>query len=221
MRKLLTLTALLALALPAIAQAAPHFYLNGVILPESLGTGSCASGSVVCELGVGTLTMSTPGAGAVTCNTVGAGHLWNPRGGSAGENEIVALTTFDCTSEACEAANGYPYVEPRGLVSYRSTWEGVLTEPLPGVRRLAVGRGENLVDVTVLCIKPRNGVPSSSTEYTELGTLTPLWVNGTTIGSSPSRLVFDVGSGELSGATTVTGAMSLEEYEGWGVIKAK
>jgi hypothetical protein len=102
-RKLLTglapLVAVVAfVAVPAVAQATPHFYTNEVKLEEGVKQPIISYGH---------LSLTAEGATIPTeCENAVSGYIENPVGGGAGKQVTEAFTSFQCKNTECEAAGG-------------------------------------------------------------------------------------------------------------------
>jgi hypothetical protein len=101
---------------PGVAQASPHWYKNGVLIP---------AGTAVPTLSWGTLTLAA-GTTSVSCQNAALAYSENPTGGGAGESETDNFATSNCTvsSGECKAAEGTEIqVTPESL-----PWGAVLEE---------------------------------------------------------------------------------------------
>jgi phosphatidylinositol-3-phosphatase len=178
---------------------APHWYRNGVRLPED------ASGTPV--IAWGTLTLANANLGALRCHTVAAGAIENPTDGGAGKDRLLALIAYNCTAPACEAAGGRLEVVPQRL-----GWSAVLVQE-SGVFH---DKFED-VGLRVTC-----RATALNVEFH--GALNPQATNGLGIGILPSKLAFNAASGSLestSGAGEVTGKLKLMGSEGQELIQVK
>lgn len=96
-----------ALVLPAAAQALPHWY-QGKVLLTSPATVSTA----------GSLTFSSPSA-VVKCTVADSEEIWNPVGGGAGQDLMLAFTASGCkvtkSTAACPKKGSTPTVVANGL----------------------------------------------------------------------------------------------------------
>jgi len=199
-------------AMPAVSQAAPHYYRNGVLIPE---------GTKVPILEWGRLTMEgEPGGGVFSCPTVTGGFVENPIGGEAGIGATEAFSTYHCENVECPAGPielaGKKY-EKAFAVTYPPQylpWRSVLIEPEAGKiradtsgvveqvgcyatpltraemeRETASGPGEDELfplAATVTCV-------TTPPEHEQ----TPLVEKGTSA-ASPTKLVFDAKADTLS-----------------------
>ena len=202
-------------ATPAVSQAAPHYYRNGVLIPEGVKVPILAWGKVTWE--------AAPKGIALTCANVGGGYVENPGGGGASIGAIGDFASYDCESAECPAA-GLIEIEGKEYekvfeITYPPQslpWASVLTEAEVGKtrthmsevvmtlgcyatpltraemeRKTTGGPGEDELfplAATVTCV-------TTSPEYED--ELKPLDENGTSA-ASPSRLVFDTKAGALS-----------------------
>jgi hypothetical protein len=122
MKKLHSLIPLLALvafaAIPAAAQALPHWYKKGVIIGSSPVT-------VVTS---GAFTVTTPSL-TVKCKLSDSEEIWNPASGGPGQDLMTSFTFAGCKNKASSAAcpkntaevlpNGLPW--PSHLISSTSS----------------------------------------------------------------------------------------------------
>jgi len=198
---LLSLAPVLAVAafvvVPAVAQAVPHYYVNGAKLKE--GTASTKT-----SIGWGTIVLKgtkggTPG-NKITCHNIAAGTLFNPTGGGAGEGLTQVFSTFDCEQEfVCPA-------ETTGVrvTSEKTPWHNLLTEEVAGtIRQETTG-----VKVNIECF-------AGETKLASIPFVIPSGEKGqrpkAVAGSSalhPGFLEFGEGSGELEvegSADTISG----------------
>lgn len=176
-------------AAPSAALAAPHWYVKGARLPFT--------GAKTAVTTKGTLTLTNPSIGSITCTVKDKGFIWNVNLATAGMDEITEFVNSPCASANCPVE---PTVTAEGL-----PWH---TELLPGppIRDKITG-----IKVRVICDNALNTVFS--------GTLTPKFVN-----NSPSFAEFDSESGSLEntevGPGTVSGTDSVEGPEG-AVVEAR
>jgi hypothetical protein len=208
--------------MPVAAQAAPHFYKNKVIAPEESG-GPGAEGTDI--IAWGTLVLQTKTVGVITCLNEFGGDAFNPVGGGAGEGKIDAYAAYDCTNELCEAAFASKQeIIAEGLEKF-GEWEAKLIEPVAGQIRLKTGNNtlNSPTQIKFLIKCPPAGLGEINTK--SKGELQPLVVNGTAIGSAPSKVTFDAASGELEIATVkegkVEGSLKGMGYEGGELLSAK
>jgi hypothetical protein len=134
--RLMSLAAMLTLALavmPAVAQAAPHYYKNAVLIPE---------GEKVPILEWGKLSHPTePMTTTTTCEYLAGGYIENPAGGGAGIGATLRLVTYNCTNLECPAGEieigGKRYEKEFELIYPPQSfpWPSVLKEPEPAVVR--------------------------------------------------------------------------------------
>jgi hypothetical protein len=209
-------------AIPAAAQAVPHFYKNRVLAPEESG-GPGAEGTDV--ISWGTLTLITKTVGTIVCLNEFGGDAYNPIGGGAGEGKIDAYAVYDCTNEVCETVEkSKQEIVPEGLDKF-GEWEAKLTEAVAGKPRLKTGNStlESPTQIKFLVACPPVGF--GEIKVKSKGELSPLVQNGTSIGSSPSQLKFDAESGELEIANVkegkVEGSLKGMGYEGGELLTSK
>jgi hypothetical protein len=177
----------------------PHWYKNGVILE---------GGAVATDmLAWGVLTLENSKIGALTCQTLGGGDIANPAGGGGGKGALDGFTVYDCVAPTCEAAGGKLEVLPEKL-----EWSSLLIEEAAVFRDKLEGIG-----LRVICA-------ASALNLEFHGTLKPTCKAGTLIGSAPSRLEFEAGSGSLEstqGPGAVTGNLKVMGFESAEIIRAK
>jgi len=225
-RKFLSLAPLLVIAslavMPAAAQAVPHFYSNKVILPEESGAPGAEGKDVIAW---GTLVLQTKTVGVITCLNEFGSDVYNPVGGGAGEAKVDAYAAYDCTNELCETTFASKQeIIPEGLEKF-GEWEAKLTEAVVGKPRLKTGNStlNSPTQIKFLIKCPPAGLGEINTK--SKGELQPLVVNGTAIGSSPSKVTFDAESGELEIANVkegkAEGSLKILGYEGTELISSK
>jgi hypothetical protein len=182
MAGLVPLLALIAFAVvPAAAQAAPHWYKKNALVGST----------PIATTTVGTLTLNTLGA-AIKCKVNDKEEIWNPAGGTAGEDVMTGFALIGCKNKIATAAC------PKGPISVIAEnlpWRTLLvTTPPPGsvIRdfifgvRLNVGCSNSagaLGDVFEGTLSPEVGVGTLVFGGPEGGTLldpfsNPLTVSG-------------------------------------------
>ena len=151
---LLPLLALAAFAVaPSVAAAAPHWFSDGVKLPENGEKVAVTTSSRSAKLKLKDNELGKEVEGTVTDE----GFIWNPAGGGAGEDEITSFVTAKNVGNICAAK------EVTEVVATNLPWKTVLLTG-PPIRDEVKG-----VEVDILC----NGTPVAVYE----GTLTPKFVN--------------------------------------------
>jgi hypothetical protein len=208
-----------------IAHEPPHFYSNHVILPEESG-GPGAEGKDF--IAFGSLMLTTRFTSPIRCLNEFGGDAFNPTGGGAGEGRIDAWIPFDCTEEDCEAVlKSKPEILPEGLNKF-GEWEAKLTEAVAGKIRLKWGNSTlgSPTQMKFLVECPNAG--AGEFKFKAKGELSPLVVNGTLIGSAPSKQNFEHEAGELEvqeppvkGEGEVNGSLRTMGYETGEIISAK
>jgi len=226
-------------ALPAVSQAAPHYYRNGVLIPEGQQVPILEWGNVRFQPGPNELL--TPDY----CDVVAGGYVENPFAGGAGVGATEAFATYDCEDPECPPGaveiKGKQYEKVFQIAPPPQTlpWPTLLQEPEAGKirtrmsnvafqvdcygkpltraeaeRETTSGAGENelfpLVSAATCVTAPEHE-------------LTPLDENGTSA-SSPSKLVFDVKSGTLSCSSAtvrIEKKLKLIGYNGSELISVK
>jgi hypothetical protein len=209
--------------MPAAAQAVPHFYSNGVILPEE--SGGPGEGKDV--ISFGTLVLTSGTIGVITCLDEYGGDVYNPTGGGAGQGKIDGWIAYDCTNEVCETTfKSKQSLIPEGLENF-GEWETNLTEPVAGKIRPKLGNSTSgsPTQIKFLISCPNTGLGEIKTKLK--GELSPLTENGTAIGSAPSKLVFNKEAGLLELGeppvknTEVNGTLKILGYEGMELLSTK
>jgi hypothetical protein len=224
MRIALPLAVIAFAVMPAAAQAAPHFYSNGVILPEE--SGGPGEGKDV--ISFGTLVLTSGTIGVITCLHEYGGDVYNSVGGGAGEGKIDAFVAYDCTNEVCETTlKSKQELLPEGLEKF-GEWETKLTEVVAGKIRLKWGNSTSgsPTQIKFLISCPENPVEKLGKIATKSkGELSPLTETGTAIGSAPSKLHFEKEAGELEIEAKkegkVEGTLKTMGYEGGELISTK
>jgi len=196
--------------IPAAAQAAPHVYKNGSIVPEGQKLPFISWGTVSYEA-------SSP-FGLIECRHLFSGNLQNPVGGGSGEGELEALSTYNCVSPSCESAGKTEEVFPVGLDNpLVSSWELHLLEQPVGTFKLRMGN-KNAESKKKIALK---FVCKGIFEPEGHGELSPNMKNGSSIGAAPSKVEFlGASSGELESAVNIVakGKTKLMGYEGQDLI---
>jgi len=212
----------------------PHWYENHVAMAAQSG-GAGQEGTDV--LSWGKLALNTVTLGVIECENEFGGDVYNPGGGGvppgagmavAGEFRVDSFAVYDCTNLECETTlKSQESIIPEGLgvaveggVAKQLEWEGKLLNGTP--TRLKVGNkvlnSPTQVKFHILCPKTTGAEQNSKAK----GELTPEVENGTSIGSSPSKITFGAGSGELEIGTTpegkVTGSLKTMGYEGGEIV---
>jgi len=200
-------------AMPAVSQAAPHYYRNGVLIPEGVKVPTLEWGTLGIE--------PAPQLGIPTpCANVAGGFVENPMGGEAGVGATEDLATYRCENAECPAGlielagKEYEKVFEITYPPQDLPWPSVLIEPeagkfrvdtsgvveqigcyatpltrAEGERETPSGPGEDELlplGATVTCV-------TTPQEHEQ----TPLVEKGASAGS-PSKLVFDTKAGTLS-----------------------
>jgi hypothetical protein len=188
---------------PAVAQAEPHWYANGVIIKE-------AEPVPVAVTGVINLTVKEEGKAEYTvkCKVAGKDTVVNPTGGGAGTDEFSEYTLSSCSVP--------PKVSPCAAGSALT----VTSTTFPWASKLAPGAGKlNLDDIAVNGVEFKCG---TTVLHTYAGTLTPRVVTSAKTGGGV--LAFGLGAGELTSGTakaTPKGAQLLTGPAGKEKITVK
>jgi hypothetical protein len=165
-KRLITLAPLLAIAafavMPAVAQAVPHVYKNGVIAQE---------GKIVREIGWGVLHTHSEKLGEVECHAIRAGFEENPTGGGPAKGKVQAFTPYECNDPTCATSLG-EIKETAGKLP----WQTEASVPKAG----EFGEKSNSVAITEDC--------TTIMEATFAGEVDPHIVAGISIGALPSEL---------------------------------
>ena len=85
--------------MPAVAQAAPHYYAQNVEAKAGLTYASISWGDL-------TLANSNKALAPLTCENAIVGDYSNPTGGGAGEGETDNFSTTDCADTECPEEEG-------------------------------------------------------------------------------------------------------------------
>ncbi len=90
------------LVMPAVAQATPYWYSDGVKLPEGKTYPTLSWGTLKFESSIRTLL-------PWSCETVAIGDVENPTGGGAGEGETDQFAGTDCVDPECFEEDGLEF----------------------------------------------------------------------------------------------------------------
>jgi hypothetical protein len=213
---------LAALALmPAAAQAAPHYYKNGALMPEGEKV-------PVVEWGKLTFHAEPSLAAGTTCENIAGGYVENPVGGGAGLGATLRFTTYNCNNVECPSGEvevgGKKYEKEFEIVSNpnRFPWPSTLEEPEAGLirtndtnvelklacmahgfSRLAAGEGNPSLGAkgageSEQYVLPSGGPPTVTCVTNEAEKQTPKITRGSNLGPNQSKVEFDAGAGGLS-----------------------
>jgi len=198
--------------MPAAAQAEPHIYKNGTLVPE---------GEKVPFISWGRVQYEATTFGLIECRHLFSGNLQNPVGGGSGEGELEGLSAYNCSSIPCENAGKTIEVFPVGLDNpLVSSWELHLLEQPVGTFKLRMGN-KNAESKKKIALKI---VCKGQFEPEAHGELSPNMKNGTSIGAAPSKVEFlGASSGELESSVNIVakGKTKLMGYEGQDLIAVK
>jgi hypothetical protein len=182
---------------PAVAQAVPHYFVNGALSPE---------GVKVQNMSYGALSLTSSGGGApVECLNVVGGYSENPAGGGAGVGETNGWAAFNCTDTECEAGGGKIGVifeneaTPGQTAGKGLNWPSVLTE----VKLKTIRLKSSNVRVYTHCQfvknarteKPAGGPFTGLEEVTSVEYNSPGSTTCTTSGAAVSEAKLENGSG--------------------------
>jgi hypothetical protein len=192
-------------AMPAIAQAQPHWYSNGVKIKA--GTKEVPNDVQVTT--TGTLTLHALKR-AIECKVKDKGSIWNPAGGGAGEDEITEFVNSEC--KIVEGAAICTVATELEVIALNLPWYTIL-EVIAGEIRdriyAEVAGVKKGIEVAIEC--------KGTVEDVFTGMLTPK------IGNSVAE--FGTGSGELEdpakNKATVTGNDAIKGPAGDETITAK
>jgi hypothetical protein len=213
---------LAALALmPAGAQAAPHYFKNGTLIPEG-------EKEPILEWGKLSFEPEPSLAAFPTCENVAGGYVENPVGGGAGIGATSRFTTYNCNDAECPSGEvemgGKKYEKEFALVSNPNhfPWPSVLEEPEAGLirtdssnvelkiacvahgfSRLAAGEGNPSLGAkgageSEQYVLPSGGPPTVTCVTDEAQKQTPKIIKGSDSGPNQSKVEFDAGAGGLS-----------------------
>jgi len=231
--------------MPALAQAVPHYYKNGALAAEGEKIPVVSWGRL-------TLEVEPIGQAGATCENLAGGYVENPVGAGAGMGATLRFASYNCTNLECPSGEievgGKKYEKEFEIVypSQDFPWPGVLTEAetgkirtaestgfvmelacmAHGYTRQAAGEGgaENKTGIgsNEQFVLPSGGNLPATCVTTPTDKQEPQNERGTSA-SSPSKLVFNAGAGELScdgGAFTskTKESLKLQGYKAQEVI---
>ena len=165
-------TAAMSLA-PAIAQASPHWYLNGKLL-----TGKAAAIKTS-----GTLTFSNPVIPPVTCTLKDVDMLENPASGGAGVDSMTKFKLSKCGPSPCPATKSGK-AAPLSVTAPNLPWATELVEVPPiadeikGMELVFSCKGTGTILVVNGTLSPWVGASLLEFNSPVTGTLGGLYVNG-------------------------------------------
>jgi hypothetical protein len=247
LRGLAPILAVAALTLPSAAQATPHYYRGGTLIPEGERV-------PVIEWGLLTYEPGEPESLVlmVTGEIAAGGYVENPEGGGAGKGQITRFSTWNwnwVVTQECPAGEveieGHKYEKQGEVIAPPQDlpWPSLLTETEPGkIRTNSTG-----VVLTLGCYAHKltrseketgkamgpgeNEQYPLATPLTCETTATHLWEpqnsNGTDNGNKQSKLLFNQPTGTgpscYSGAITarITGSLKVMGYKGSELISVK
>ena len=194
----------IALAMPALAQAAPQFHINGNLV------GATQQSAV----GFGTLTLSNSRFGEFKCKVLMGWTVGNES--EKGVGGIEQWHPFQCTAKECQ---GSALVTPEGLELIEEThgtekiYSPKIIKPnMPWpLELLTFGTGKAKVNTRKM--KMYLVCPQEGLEVPFNGNLEPHLVNGLKNGLSPSHLVFEGKGGSTSwlSSPAICGGCESEE----------
>jgi len=195
---------------PAVAQAQPHWYSNGVRIKE--GTKEKPNKvAITTSTRTGKLRLEDATLGKHIESTIAdCGFVWNPAGGGAGEDEITCFTETNTVGNVCKEG------EKETTKPTKLPWKTILLAG-PPIRDEIIG-----AEIDIEC----NGVVVATYE----GNLTPEIKNGAPVATckeaTDSFAEFGTGSGFLTNTATgtkatVTGKDFIEGPAGDRCLTAK
>jgi hypothetical protein len=219
-------------AMPAVSQAAPHYYKSGVLIPEGERV-------PILEWGRLKLEYAPALAASTTCEIIAGGYVENAVGGGAGIGATLRDAAYNCTDAECPSGEfevkGQKYEKEFEMSHPPQSfpWPSVLIEPEARVIRTSIagvvmkeacvahnlsrstageggstGAGEN--EQFVL---PSGGPPTLTCLADERWMQTPQTENGTNNGPNQSKVVFNAGAGALDCAGGAFPATSRESLK--------
>jgi hypothetical protein len=197
-----------ALAMPAIAQASPKFFVNGIKATETK-QGLVNYGEIELQNGV---------LGKVKCSNLASGYIWNTAPPSEKAEFITeGYTTYNCAAEpACPGV--FATAEMPVEVSERKTKTGTEAIAQRGPTTLpwsgeAIEEGsEKLRKIRTRGIKVTIVAPCFSVEVPFEGVLEPLATNGAKNGLKASHVSFETCGGRTGFLTSP--ALPTEKQQG-------
>jgi hypothetical protein len=228
--------------MPVVAQAAPHYYKSGVLIPE-------VEKVPVLEWGRLKLEYAPELAAPTTCEIIAGGFVENAAGGGAGIGATLRYATYNCIDAECPSGElevkGQKY-EKEFEISYPPQdfpWTSVLEEPEAGVvrtntshvtqqlacvahglTRAAAGEGGSKgAGEDEQFVLPMGGPPTVTCVTDETHHWTPQDEKGTNQGPAQSKLVFNAGAGSVNCAggafpATTKESLKIMGYKGSELI---
>jgi hypothetical protein len=229
-----------ALAMPAVVQASPHYYINGSSLPE---------GERVPVLQWGQLTFEAEASTSVlTCETVAGGFVENPTGGGPGNGQTTRFATW-CVDKECPPGEveieGHNYEKQFEVIAPPQDlpWHNELIGPVGHTKLNSTGVIYTLGCYAHGLTKAENETgkatgPGENEQFPlaqpvrceTVGTThvqDPENINGSNQGNLQSRLVFNQPAGSglscAGGAVTArtTGTLKTMGYEASGLLTVR
>jgi len=219
--------------MPAMAQAAPHWYVNGALLKE---------GKVVEAVTWGeekNLAQISEKGGEINCKGIDNEEIENPVGGGAGVDRVQADDFYQCKAPQCEAVAEKETGQKGKAVALVSNlpWNSTLEENPESATGLSDKVGEpfvafgkptpGMIVANIICSVPALGELVLANALFE-GELTPEAggaLNGTSA-SKPSKTRFAGATtgalhSELAGLGVNTGLVKIMGYNGQETITVK
>lgn len=190
---------------PAVAQAAPKFYINGQLAPKKHEP----------IVNFGAISLENHFLNKIKCENLASGNIWNES--EKGLANTEGYTTYSCTAEPTACAGVFATAEKPVEVTER-TFEGKKehiavrgksTLPWSG-EVVKEETGEKLTKIKTHGIAVTIVMPCLNLEIPFEGALEPISYNGLGNGLSPSHLVFQ-GKGGKTGFLTTTKLGTQEE----------
>jgi hypothetical protein len=193
------------LLIPAVAQAAPKFFINGVAV------GKKHEPNVI----YGPIELQNHFLGKIKCQNLASGNIWNESEKGLGNTE--GYTTYGCTAEPVSCAGVFATAEKPVEVTERTiegqkkkiAQRGATDLPWNG-EVIKEETGEKLTKIKTHGISVTIVMPCLNLEVPFEGVLEPISVNGLGNGLTPSHLVFQ-GKGGKTGFLTTTKLGTAEE----------
>jgi len=188
------------MVVPMAAQAVPHYWVNGAVLPAGTAKTkvSIAWGNITLKGTKGNIT-----GGHVTCHNAAAGTLFNPTGGGAGEGLVTQFAPFSCEQELiCPTKTTGVKV-----LAEKLPWTNLLTEEVAGtIRQETKGIKVDIVcsEGAVVIAELKFVIPAAEKGQRPKG------VEGTEA-LHPGQLEFGEGSGELELEGSLDGVAGITE----------
>ena len=195
--------------MPAIAQASPKFFINGI----------AAGAKHEAIVQYGPISLENHFLGKIKCQNLASGNIWNSSEKGFGNTE--GYTTYACTAEPVACAGVFATAEKPVEVTERIiasekkkvAQRGATDLPWEGEAVQEEG-GEKLKKIK-LYVSLTAVMPCLNLEVQFKGTLEPLSINGLANGLSPSHLLFQGNGGQTGFLTTAKFGSGEEVSRGY------